>query len=82
MFIEDKLGQEQLADLRLHGMEKGFPKYATWLLDIFEGQPAAGHIDGRDHRLQEANYYKYRFTKPDNYSQEDAHFHGAREEVH
>mmetsp|Transcript_3785 Transcript_3785/g.13516 ORF Transcript_3785/g.13516 Transcript_3785/m.13516 type:complete len:197 (-) Transcript_3785:1559-2149(-) len=78
MFIEDKFGQEQLAELREKGLEDAFGKYSTWLLDIFDGQPAAGHIDGRDNRLQEANYYKYKFTKADAYSQEDLEFVGEQ----
>jgi len=59
-FIEDKLGQAQLADIRAKGVEAGHPEYGTFLAagDGFS-EPCVAHLDGRD----ELNGSKFRFAR-------------------
>lgn len=58
-FIEDKLGQAQLADIRERGVEAAHPTYGTYLVqgDGFS-EACVAHLDGRDL----LNGTKFRFS--------------------
>mmetsp|Transcript_8558 Transcript_8558/g.18982 ORF Transcript_8558/g.18982 Transcript_8558/m.18982 type:complete len:759 (+) Transcript_8558:46-2322(+) len=59
-FIEDKLGQTQLADIRKRGVAVAHPEYGTFIAagDGF-AEPCVGHLDGRD----ALNVSKFKFVK-------------------
>jgi len=48
-FIEDKLGQQQLKDIRSHGLN-AHAEYGTFVLDDGRDEPIVAHVDGRDSR--------------------------------
>lgn len=62
-FIEDKLGQFQLADIRSRGVDVAHPQYGTFVAvgpACEFGEPLIGHLNGRDPR----NVKKFRFVVP------------------
>lgn len=56
-FIEDKLGQKQLADIRARGME-AHKAYSTFVLDDGVEEPMVSHLDGHD----ALSYRKFKFV--------------------
>lgn len=46
-FIEDKLGQKQLADIRANGLQ-AHKEYSTYVLDDGVDEPIVQHLDGHD----------------------------------
>jgi len=56
-FVEDKLGQIQLADIRAHGLP-AHDAYATFVLDDGVDEPIVSHLDGHD----ALSYRKFKFV--------------------
>ena len=59
-FVEDKLGQHQLADIRENGMA-AHAKYGQFVLDDGMGKPIVSHLDGHD----ALSFRKFSFVKTD-----------------
>ena len=59
-FVEDKLGQYQLADIRANGMD-AHAKYAQFVLDDGVDAPMVSHLDGHD----ALSFRKFSFVRRD-----------------
>mmetsp|Transcript_27061 Transcript_27061/g.83081 ORF Transcript_27061/g.83081 Transcript_27061/m.83081 type:complete len:313 (-) Transcript_27061:361-1299(-) len=59
-FVEDKLGQHQLADIRSRGFREAHPSYGTFVLDDGADRPMVSHLDGHDGLA----YRKFKFASP------------------
>mmetsp|Transcript_1394 Transcript_1394/g.1814 ORF Transcript_1394/g.1814 Transcript_1394/m.1814 type:complete len:304 (-) Transcript_1394:190-1101(-) len=62
-FVEDKLGQKQLADIRKTGLE-AHAEYGTYVLDDGIHQPIVSHLDGHD----PLSFKKFKFIKTNSWS--------------
>jgi len=56
-FIEDKLGQQQLKDLKEHG-ESSFSVYGTYLMYHGDNEVTVAHLDGGDFHTEEQKQLK------------------------
>lgn len=60
-FIEDKLGQEELALIKKNGVEAAHPEFGTFVaVGPWFPEPVVGHLDGRD----AFNVTKFKFADP------------------
>ena len=59
-FVEDKLGQYQLADIRANGLD-AHAKYAQFVLDDGVDAPMVSHLDGHD----ALSFRKFSFIRRD-----------------
>jgi len=70
-YLEDTLGQAQLAELRREGGEASHAFFGTWLAHAGETQGAVVcHLDGHDGRCDKADWHKW----------SHAHLHTSDEE--
>lgn len=58
-FVEDKLGQKQLSDVRAGGMSAHAP-YGTFIVEDGSEEIATSHLDGHDRM----NFKKFRWARP------------------
>jgi len=53
-FVEDKLSQKLVSDVREKGFKDGWEEYGCYLVDDHAGVPFTGHIDGGNFLTEEA----------------------------